>query len=75
MSKVTLHFKLLSPLDEKLMAAISRAGSLYGMLRVHLKPGMDGLVVDFDASRLTVAEVSAALAGAGLALEQLPAPR
>jgi hypothetical protein len=75
MTKVTLHFKLLAPLDDKLMAAISRAGSIYGLQRVHLTPSMDALVVDFDASRLTVAEVEATLGSIGLPLQRVPAVR
>lgn len=71
MTKVTLHYKLLKPLDEKLMESISRAGSIYGLLRVHLTPSLDGLVVDFDASRLSVAEVGVTLGNAGLPLERI----
>jgi hypothetical protein len=75
MTKVTLHFKLLASLDEKLMAAIARAGSIYGLQRVHLTPSMDGLIVDFDASRLSVAEVEATLGSIGLPLQRVPAVR
>lgn len=75
MTKVTLHYKLLAPLDEKLMEAISRAGSTYGLLRVHLTPSLDGLVVDFDASRLSATEVGVILGDAGLPLERIPVKR
>ena len=68
MSKVTLHFKFLTPLDDAMMAAISRANGIFGLERVQLTPSMDGLLVDFDASRLFLAEVEAVLAAQGLPL-------
>ena len=71
MTKVTLHFKLLTPLTEKLMENISRAGSIYGLARVQLTPALDGLTVDFDASRLTLDDVKAALAAAGIPVERI----
>jgi allophanate hydrolase subunit 1 len=73
MTKVTLRFELLAPLDERLMNNISRAGSLYGLLRVQITPGMDGLVVDYDASRLTVHEVEHALGKAGIPVKRATA--
>ncbi|MCU0228687.1 MAG: hypothetical protein MUF01_13720 [Bryobacterales bacterium] len=66
MTKVTLRFELLSPLDERLMANISRAGAVYGLSRVQVTPKLDGLVVDFDASRLSVNDVERELAKAGI---------
>jgi hypothetical protein len=75
MTKVTLRFKLLAPLNDQLMAAISRAGSIYGLQRVQLTPAMDALIVDFDASRLTVPEVEATLGAIGLPVERVPAIR
>ena len=71
MTKVTLHFKLLAPLNEKLMESISRAGSIYGLSRVQLTPALDGLTVDFDASRLTINDVKAALASGGIPVERI----
>lgn len=71
MTKVTLRFELLAPLDERLMNNISRSGSLYGLLRVQLTPKMDGLVVDFDASRLTIHEVEHALGKAGIPVKRI----
>ena len=75
MTKVTLHFKLLAPLTEKLMENISRAGSIYGLTKVQVTPTLDGLTVDFDASRLTIDEVLAALGGAGIPVERIPPRR
>jgi hypothetical protein len=36
---------------------------------VKLNPALDGLMVEYDASRLRPAEVEAALAGAGISVE------
>ncbi len=71
MSKVTLHFKFLAPLDDAMMAAISRANGIFGLERVQLTPSMDRLLVDFDASRLFLAEVEAVLAAQGLPLARV----
>lgn len=72
MTKVTLHFELQTPLDERLMENISRAGSLYGLLRVRVTPALNGLVVDFDASRLTTDEVEHAIRKAGIPAQRVP---
>ncbi len=66
MTKVQIHFHLQRPLDDVLMARISDAHALYGIQHVKLDPSLDGLTVEYDASRLRPAEVEAALAGAGV---------
>ncbi len=66
MTKVQIHFKLERPLDDAQLAGISDAYSLYGIHKVKVDPGMDGLMVEYDATRLRPAEVSSALAGAGI---------
>jgi hypothetical protein len=72
MTKITLHFKLLKPLDEQLMDRIARAGAIYGLNRVQVTPSLDKVIVDYDASRLSLAEVEAAIAGAGIPAERVP---
>ena len=72
MTKITLRFQLLSPLDEKLMVNISRAGSVYGLARVQVTPKLDALIVDFDASRLTINDVERELAKAGIPAQRIP---
>lgn len=72
MTKITLRFELLAALDEQMMAWISRAGSVYGLTRVQVTPNLDGLIVDFDASRLTVDEVEHVFAKAGIPVRRLP---
>lgn len=71
MTKVQVHFRLLKPLDETLLARISDAHALYGMQRIQVAPSLDALTVEYDATRLRPAEVEAALAGAGIPVEKV----
>lgn len=73
MTKVTLRFELLAPLDERLMQNISRAGTVYGMQRVQVAPSLDALLVDYDASRLTLADVEKVLRQTGVPAKLIPA--
>jgi hypothetical protein len=66
MTKVQIHFQLQRPLDDELMARISDSHALYGIQHVKLDRSMDGITVEFDASRLRPAEVEAALTGFGI---------
>ena len=67
MTKVRLHYELTRPLDDSLLRRIADAPSLFGLTRVQLEPSTNGLLVEYDASRLTPAHVDAALRGAGFA--------
>lgn len=66
MTRVEIHFDLERPLDERLLEALTAAHGIYGMERIVPAPDLQHLRVDYDASRLTVAEVEAALRGAGI---------
>jgi hypothetical protein len=66
MTKVQIEFALQRPLDETLLVRLADAHGIYGMSRVRLSPGGDSLVVEYDASRLSRAQVETALAGIGL---------
>ena len=66
MTKVQIHFPLQRELEDASLARIADAHSLYGILRVKLDPKMDGISVEYDASRLRPAEVEAALTGFGI---------
>ncbi len=66
MTKVQIRFRLQRPLDNVLLARIADAHSLYGIQRVKVLPGMDGIEVEYDATRLNAAQVESALAGAGV---------
>jgi hypothetical protein len=66
MTKVQTHFPLERPLDDALLSRISDTHVLYGILRVTLDTSLDGISVEYDASRLRPAEVEAALTGFGI---------
>ncbi len=74
MTKVQIHFHLQRPLDDAMMARISDAHALYGIQHVKLDPSLDGITVEFDASRLRPAEVEAALTGAGIPVSSVAVP-
>ena len=70
MTKVELRYKLTHKMeDEKLMEAISRVHSVYGMLRVALAPTLDAITVEYDASRLNQPEVEEILRQQNLPIE------
>ena len=71
MTRVQMNFRLLKPLDEATMERLSNESTLYGIQQVKLHPSLDGLMVEYDASRLRPAEVERALSGAGVAVEPL----
>jgi hypothetical protein len=66
MTKVQLHFRLLRPLDDSMMAKIVDAHAIYGIQRIELELSQEEITVEYDASRLTPADVEAALARAGV---------
>jgi hypothetical protein len=66
MTNVQIHFRLQRPLDSAMLACIERVHAVYGIQRVRVAASMDGLTVDYDATRLRPAEVESALAAAGI---------
>jgi hypothetical protein len=70
MTKIQIRFRLQKPLDDILLQRVSEAHSLYGIFRVTVPPSLDGLLVEYDASRLGAAEVQSALEGAGIPVER-----
>ncbi|MBM3812108.1 MAG: hypothetical protein FJW20_10805 [Acidimicrobiia bacterium] len=66
MTKVELELRLARFLDEALLDKMATAHSLYGMYRVQLAPDLKSVRVEYDASRLTCAQVEAALLRAGI---------
>jgi len=52
-----------------MLTRISDAHALYGIQHVKLDPSLDGLTVEYDATRLRPAEVGAALTGAGIPVD------
>jgi allophanate hydrolase subunit 1 len=70
MTKVQVRFRLQKPLDDAMLGHISDAMAIYGIQKLQVAPSMDGLMVEYDATRLRPAEVEAALAGAGIPVER-----
>lgn len=66
MTKIDIHFRLQRELDDALMARIADAHALYGIFHVRLDPTLEGITVEYDASRLRPAEVEGALQGFGI---------
>lgn len=66
MTKVQKYFQLQAELDETLMERIADANAIYGIERIVLMPGGKEIMVEFDASRLLITNVEAALGQAGV---------
>lgn len=70
MTKVQIRYSLRRPLDEQDLTRLESVHSKYGIFKIQLNPGMDGLSVEYDATRLRRPEVEAALASAGIPIEE-----
>jgi len=66
MTKVTLHYDLTRPLGDEDFDHIAQVHATYGMTRVQVAPGLDKIIVDYDASRLMKKDVEAVLANHGI---------
>ena len=64
-----MRFRLQKPLDEAALAGIAAAHARYGIQKIGVADSLDALMVEYDATRLRPAEVEAALAGAGIAVQ------
>jgi hypothetical protein len=71
MTKVHVRFALLRPLDETLMKSIAAAHGIYGFQRISVDPSLDGILVEYDASRLSLDAVESKLHGAGIPVKPL----
>jgi hypothetical protein len=69
MTKVQIRFRFERPLDENQLQRLADAHAFYGIFHVRLNPSMDGVTVEYDASRLGPKEVESALAGAGIPVQ------
>ena len=69
MTKVQIRFRLQKPLDDSMLAGLSDATARYGIQKIKVDPALDGLMVEYDATRLRPAEVESALAGAGIPVQ------
>ena len=70
MTRIQLSFALSAPLDEQLMNCVANVYGTYGILKIHAEPGGRNLLVEYDATRFSAKDVEAALARAGMPLEQ-----
>jgi hypothetical protein len=66
MTKVTLHYNLERPLTEPELGSVADLTSTYGIARVQMVPGLDKIVVDYDASRMMKDDVESVLHRHGL---------
>ena len=68
MTKVQKHFRLEYAAigSDALLERINRAQAIYGIERITLAPSLDQVMVEFDASRLRVADIEATLRRCGL---------
>ncbi len=73
MTRVQKRFKLQRVLDEALMQNIADARAIYGIEQITLSPSRDGVLVEFDASRLKLANVESVLQGAGIPVAEVSA--
>jgi len=61
MTKVTLHYNLERPLTEPELGSVADLPSTYGIVRVQVAPGLNKIIVDYDASRLMKDDVESVL--------------
>jgi hypothetical protein len=66
MTKVQMSFRLQKPLEESDYTGIAAAHSRYGVQKITIAPDMQGLTVEYDATRLRPAEVESILTCAGI---------
>lgn len=71
MTKVQLSYNLVRPLGEGDLDSIARIHGVLGIVRVILKqPAMDAVTVEYDASRMMVSDVEAALVRNGVPIRR-----
>lgn len=68
MTKVLIRFRVGRPLDHTMMNRIADAHSIYGMIRILAHPEDSEISVEYDASRLTPADIKALLLERGIAV-------
>ena len=66
MTKVTLHYDLSRALTEPELGSVADLTSTYGIERVQMAPGLNKIVLDYDASRLMKDDVESVLHRHGL---------
>jgi hypothetical protein len=69
MTKVQIRFRLPQPLDDTQLQRLGDTSAVYGIQKIKLNPSMDGLTVEYDATRMRPADVESTLTGAGIPVE------
>ena len=70
MTKVQLHYGFTKPLTGELLKRISAAHGQYGFQKIQVTPAMDGILVEYDATRLNPTTVASALKKIGLPIKE-----
>jgi hypothetical protein len=68
MTKVQIRYRLVRPLESPALASLASLHTKYGILKTRVADAGDLLTVEFDATRLRAADVTAALSGVGIAV-------
>ena len=69
-TKVDLRYPLVRPLEENDAQAIADVHSYYGIMRVRPAPGLDHVIVEYDASRLSEKDLEAVLQRYGIPIQR-----
>jgi len=72
LTKIQKHFRLEYNASDSpaMLESINRAQAIYGIERITLAASLDAVTVEFDASRLRVADIEATLRRCGLPVSQ-----
>jgi hypothetical protein len=70
MTKIQARFRIVAPLDTPKLERLAALHSVYGIMRVCPEVRGNSITVEYDGTRLGLAEVEAALERAGVAVLQ-----
>jgi hypothetical protein len=70
MTKVQAAFKLYRALGDQDLENVSRIPSVYGIFFAKVTPSLDGILVEYDASRLTPKDLEGVLDRFGMPLDK-----
>ena len=73
MTLLLVDYELTRPATDADAEAIAKAHSVYGFSRVQLRPSLDRITVQYDATRLTQMDVEDWLVRLGVPLRRVPA--
>jgi hypothetical protein len=70
MTKIQITYKLARDLNDEDLNAISRLGSVYGILQTKVSPTLDSLLIEYDATRFRRTDVHAVLSRHGIPIAE-----